>query len=145
MAENMRKTFSGPATPETDKQAEASIRGMVTKPEDFQMILGWSKKSDRIAEGNAMYEMMTTDLRENVSRITAPAIVIGTWIGLKDYGVTREQVEKNFRAQYAKLKTFQFVLSDKARHFVMLDDPEGFFEATDGFLLGSGKSTAATQ
>jgi hypothetical protein len=28
---------------------------MVTKPEDFEMILAWSKKSDRIAEGNAMY------------------------------------------------------------------------------------------
>jgi N-formylmaleamate deformylase len=47
----------------------------------------------------------------------------------------REQVEKNFRDQYAKLKNFQLVLSDKARHFVMLDDPEGFFAASDAFLL----------
>ena len=142
MAENMRKMFSGPPTAETEKTAESSIKAMVTKPEDFEMILAWSKKSDRIAEGDAMYEMMTTDLRDDLDKITSPAIVIGTWIGYKQYGVTREQVEKNFRLQYAKMKNYQLVLSDKARHFVMLDDPEGFFEATGGFLL-DGKSTAA--
>jgi N-formylmaleamate deformylase len=52
MAENMRKMFSGPPTDETEKQGQASIKSMVTKPEDYEMILGWSKKSDRIAEGN---------------------------------------------------------------------------------------------
>jgi N-formylmaleamate deformylase len=144
MAENMRKMFSGPPTPETTKQAEDSIRVMATKPEDVEMIIGWGRRSDRIAEGNAMYDMMTTDLRSDVSKITAPAIVIGTWIGLKQYNVTREETEKNFRDQYAKLKGFQFVMSDKARHFVMLDDPEGFFEATDGFLF-NGKPAAATR
>jgi N-formylmaleamate deformylase len=135
MAEGMRKMFSGPPTAETDKQGEASIKSMVTGTADYEMILGWSKKSDRIAEGNAMYDMMTTDLRDDVSKITAPTLGIGTWIGYKQYGVTRDQVEKNFRDQYAKLKNFQLVLSDKARHFVMLDDPEGFFAATDAFLL----------
>ncbi len=135
MAENMRKVFSGPPTEETEKQTQASIKSMVTKPEDYEMILGWGKKSDRIAEGNAMYDMMTTDLRDDLDKITSRTIVIGTWIGFKQYGVTRDQVEKNFRDQYAKLKNYQLVLSDKARHFVMLDDPEGFFVATDAFLL----------
>lgn len=135
MAENMRKIFGGPPTEATEKQAEGSIKSMVTSPADYEMVLGWSKKSDRVAEGNAMYDMMTTDLRDDVAKITAPTLVIGTWIAYKEYGATRESVEKNFRDQYAKLKNFQLVLSDKARHFVMLDDPEGFFAATDGFLL----------
>ena len=102
MAENMRKMFSGPPTDETEKQGQASIKSMVTKPEDYEMILGWSKKSDRIAEGNAMYDMMTTDLRADLDKITSRTIVIGTWIGYKEYGVTRDQVEKNFRDQYSK-------------------------------------------
>jgi N-formylmaleamate deformylase len=134
MAEGMRKMFSGPPTEETEKQSQASIKAMVTKPEDYEMIVGWGKKSDRIAEGNAMYEMMTTDLRDDLDRITSRTIVIGTWIGYKQYGVTREQVEKNFNDQYSKLKNYQLVLDDNARHFVMLDDPEGFFAATDAFL-----------
>jgi N-formylmaleamate deformylase len=142
MAESIRKVFSGPQTEQSKNMAEMAIKSMVTKPEDFEMIMGWSRKSDSVAEGNAMYEIMTTDLRDDLGKIKSPAIVIGTWLGFKQYA-TREQVEANFRAQYAKLKDYQFVLSDKALHFVMLDDPKGFFEATDGFLLGGVKPAAA--
>jgi len=143
MAEGMRKMFSTPSE-QSAKMAEMSIRPMVTSQEDFDMILGWSKKSDPIAEGDAMYEMMTTDLRADLGKIKSPVIVIGTWIGFKEYA-KREQVEANFRTQYTNLKSYQFVLSDKARHFVMLDDPEGFFQATDGFLLGGGKPMGAAK
>ena len=143
MAEGMRKMYSGPANEQSDKMAEMSIKAMVTKPEDFEMIMGWSRKSDRVAMGNAMYDMMSTDLRGDLDKIASPTLVIGTWLSYKQYA-TRDQVEQNFRDQYVKLKGYRFVLSDKARHFVMLDDPEGFFEATDGFLLsGSRPSTKA--
>src|SRR6202030_4110069 len=64
MAEGMRKTFSGPPTEATEKQSETSIKSMVTSPADYEMIREWGKKSDRIAEGNAMFDMMTTDLRD---------------------------------------------------------------------------------
>lgn len=144
MAEGMRKWYGAPASPEGDKMAETAIKAMVTKPEDFEMIVGWGRKSDHVAMGNAMYDMMSTDLRPDLTKITSPTIVIGTWIGLKQYA-TRDQVEANFRSQYATLKGYQFVLSDTAHHFVMLDDPQGFFEATDGFLLGGAKTSATAK
>jgi N-formylmaleamate deformylase len=143
MAEGMRKMYSGPANEQSDKMAESAIKPMVTKPEEFEMIRGWSRKSDRQTEGTTMYEMMTTDLRGDLGKIASPALVIGTWIGYAEYGATRVSVEKSFRDQYTALKGYQFTLSDKARHFVMLDDPTGFFEATDGFLLGRAKSAVA--
>ena len=132
-AEQMRKMYSGPPTEQTEKMSEMAVKAMVTSPADFEMIMGWTRKSDRVAMGNAMYEMMTTDLRGGLDRIKSPVLVIGTWIAYKQYA-TREQVEKNFRAQYANLKNYDFVLEDNARHFVMLDDPEGFFRAVDHFL-----------
>ncbi len=132
-AEQMRKMYSGPPNPQADKMSETAVRSMVTSPADFDMIMGWTRKSDRATMGQAMYEMMTTDLRPDLGKITAPTLLIGAWIAYKQYA-TREEVEKNFRAQYAGLKKYDFVLEDKARHFVMLDDPEGFFQALDGFL-----------
>ena len=134
-AGQMRKMYSGPPNEESDKRTETAIKAMATRPEDVEMIVGWSHKSDRAAMGDALYEMMTTDLRANLDKITSPTLVIGTWIGYKQYA-TREQVEKNFRAQYAKLGHYDFVLEDTARHFVMLDDPDGFFQAVDRFLAG---------
>jgi len=132
-AEQMRKMYSGPPTEQTEKMGEMAVKGMVSNPADFEMIMGWSRKSDRVAMGDAMYDMMTTDLRGDLDKISSPSLVLGTWIAYKQYA-TREQVEKNFRTQYAKLKNYDFVLSDKARHFVMLDDPDGFFQALDHFL-----------
>jgi N-formylmaleamate deformylase len=132
-AEQMRKMYSGPATEQSDKMGETAVKAMVTSPADFEMIMGWTRKSDRVAMGDAVYEMMTTDLRPELDKITAPTLVIGTWIAYKQYA-TREAVEKNFRTQYAGLKKYDFVLEDNARHFVMLDDPEGFFQAVDRFL-----------
>ncbi|MGC9945856.1 MAG: alpha/beta hydrolase [Bryobacteraceae bacterium] len=132
-AEQMRKMYSGPATDQTEKMGEMAVKAMVTSPADFEMVMAWSRKSDRVAMGNAMYDMMTTDLRGDLDKITSPTLVLGTWIAYKQYA-TRDEVEKNFRTQYAKLKSYDFVLSDKARHFVMLDDPDGFFQALDHFL-----------
>ena len=132
-AEQMRKMYSGPPTEQTEKMGEMAVKAMVTSPADFEMIMGWSRKSDRVAMGDAIYEMMTTDLRGDLDKIASPTLVLGTWIAYKQYA-TREEVEKNFRTQYAKLKNYDFVLSDKARHFVMLDDPDGFFQALDRFL-----------
>ena len=47
MAENMRKMFSGPATEETEKQGRRPSGPWSPSREDFEMIVGWSKKSDR--------------------------------------------------------------------------------------------------
>jgi pimeloyl-ACP methyl ester carboxylesterase len=132
-AEQMRKIYSGPPTDQTEKMGEMAVKAMVTSPADFEMIMGWTRKSDRVAMGDAMYEMMTTDLRGDLGKITSPTLVLGTWIAYKQYA-TREAVEKNFRTQYANLEGYDFVLSDKARHFVMLDDLDGFFHALDHFL-----------
>jgi N-formylmaleamate deformylase len=132
-AEQMRKMYSGPPTEQSEKMGEMAVKAMVTSPADFEMIMGWTRKSDRVAMGDAIYEMMTTDLRADLDKINSPTLVIGTWIAYKQYA-TREQVEKNFRTQYAKLKNYDLVLEDKARHFVMLDDPAGFFQAVDHFL-----------
>jgi pimeloyl-ACP methyl ester carboxylesterase len=141
-AEQMRKMYSGPPNAQTEKMSEMAVKSMVTSPADFEMIMGWSRKSDPVAMGNGMYDMMTTDLRGDLDKIKSPTLVLGTWIAYKQYA-TRDDVEKNFRTQYAKLKNYDLILSDKARHFVMLDDPEGFFQALDNFLGGAGSKPAA--
>lgn len=133
MAESMRKMYSGPANEQSEKLGEMAVRPMVTKTSDFEMVRGWSKSSDRGAMADAIYEMMTTDLRERLALIRSHAIVIGTWVAYKGYA-TREQVETNFKLQYAKLKDYRLVLTDTARHFVMLDEPEWFYRTLDEFL-----------
>ncbi len=132
-AEMMRKAMTTGSEQDRRKSSEMAIRSMVTSDANYQMVLGWGLQSDPVAVGNAMYDLFVHDLRTDTARVTSPVLVIGTWIGLKDY-TTRDAVEKNFHAQYAGVKDFRFVMAEKARHFVMLDDPEWFLQQTDSFL-----------
>jgi pimeloyl-ACP methyl ester carboxylesterase len=109
-----------------------STRAMVEKDSDFQRIVAWGLKSDRTAVTDAMVELYTTDLREDVAKIKVPALVMGSWIGFQ--GATHEGVEANLKAQYAKLNGVEIQLSDKAHHFIMWDDPEWMFGHLDRFL-----------
>jgi pimeloyl-ACP methyl ester carboxylesterase len=112
-----------------------SVRTMVTKPADIDLVMSWVKTTDPVAAGNAMFDVFTHDLRGELAAIKSPTLVFGTWIAFKDYS-TRADVEAGIRKQFTRLKNGKFVMADNARHFIMLDDPQWFYEQVDAFLAG---------
>jgi pimeloyl-ACP methyl ester carboxylesterase len=106
---------------------------MVTAPENAQRIVEWGKQSDRATVADAMYDIMASDLREDVGRIKAPTLVLGTWISYKAYA-PKEAIEGLFKAQYAKLPGVKVELADSARHFIMYDEPEWMYARIDQFI-----------
>lgn len=133
MVEQMRKTMKAQTAEQAAKMSEMQIRMMVTGDADFEMVKGWGRESDRPTVNEAFAELFSNDIRPGLSKIQSPTLVMGTWIGYKDYA-TREQVDKRFHDQYAALKNAKIVLTDTARHFIMLDDREGFLRDLDAFL-----------
>ena len=134
MVEGMRKSFASQTAGQREEMAEMSIRPLVTAEADYKRIRAWSSKSDPTALTEAMADMFAMDLRADLAKIKSRAIVLGTWIAYKQYA-SREAVEANFRLQYAKLKGMKLVMFELARHFIMFDDPAGFYQAVDEFLL----------
>jgi pimeloyl-ACP methyl ester carboxylesterase len=84
-----------------------------------------------------MIEVVSADLRPEIGKIDSPVLVIGTWIGLKDFGVTEDAATEVFHQQYADVPHLQFVMAKQARHFVMWDDPAWFNTQVDGFLAAN--------
>ena len=117
-----------------------NTRPMVTKDSDLERLIAWSVASDRTAVADAMIELMSGDLREDIARIQSPTLVMGTWIGYKDY-TTRDKIEDSLRRQYTKLPGASLQLSDTARHFIMWDDPNWMFGQMDGFLAHRAAAT----
>jgi pimeloyl-ACP methyl ester carboxylesterase len=115
--------------------SEATVRLMVTKPADFDLVMSWVKATDPAAAGNAMFDLFTHDLRNDVANIKSPVLQLGTWIAFKDY-VTREESQARIRKQYAQVKNCKIVLAD-TRHFIMLDDPKWFYHQIDDFLASA--------
>jgi pimeloyl-ACP methyl ester carboxylesterase len=133
-------------TNQTRAQYDAYVRsGMATKfmatsPADFDTITRWGLDSDQRTVADAMADLMSLDLREDVARIASPTLVLGTWAGLHDqlkgYGIDlpREAFVQTFEQQFAKLSRLHFAMAEQSRHFIMFDDPQWFFAQLDGFF-----------
>jgi pimeloyl-ACP methyl ester carboxylesterase len=87
-------------------------------------------KSDQNAYAEALYEISTVDLRPNVSKITAPALLM-----LANSGTPREdKLVKWISDQMKPAKKLEVVVLP-TRHFVMHDDFAAFAKALDKFLV----------
>jgi pimeloyl-ACP methyl ester carboxylesterase len=112
---------------------QRSVATMVTAPEHAQRIAGWGKLSDRATVTDAMYDIMASDLREDIARIKAPTLVLGTWAAYKAFA-PKEAVEGLFKAQYARLPGVKVEMAETARHFIMYDEPEWMYARIDQFI-----------
>ncbi|XLZ72471.1 alpha/beta hydrolase [Massilia sp. SR12] len=112
---------------------QRSVATMVTSPDHAQRIASWGKLSDRATITDAMYDIMASDLREDVARIKAPTLVLGAWASYKAFA-PKEAIEGLFKAQYAKLPNVKVELAESARHFIMYDEPEWMYARIDQFI-----------
>ena len=94
--------------------------------------MGW-QGGDRHVLAQALYEVMTVDLRRRLPDITAPVTVVYGWSS--DQNSPRARADALFRGAYAQLRrpaTFERI--EGAEHMVMIDQPRRFLAAVERFL-----------
>lgn len=121
--------------------AAMQLAGMSNQPNRLPLLTEWSKASDRSTTTQAIYDMMTTDLRQELSKISAPTLVLGAWAAYQSFGATPDTTRAIFTQQYAKLKTAEIHLSEKGFHFLTWDDPEWVDQNIAAFLHTHIKAT----
>jgi pimeloyl-ACP methyl ester carboxylesterase len=102
----------------------AAFTSMTSVPRKLAPVIDAVTHSDRKAIGNAIYEMVTTDLTDHVKDITAPVLIIAA-----DGGY-----QQRIRAQVVTIPDHAVIVLPHTRHFVMYDDPDGFYRTIDQFL-----------
>jgi pimeloyl-ACP methyl ester carboxylesterase len=124
----------------------AATKYMATSPADLELLVQWGLASDQRAVADAMFELVSQDLRPQLPRIASPTLVLGTWVGLQEQlkqghvELSRASVVKTFEEQYADLPRLHFAITDTARHFIMFDQPAWLFAQLDGFLASPAKA-----
>ncbi len=94
--------------------------------------MGW-QGGDRRVLAQALYEVMTVDLRYRLPDITAPVTVVYGWS--RDETSPRGRVDRLFRGAYASLpRPAVFERIEGAEHMVMIDQPARFLAAVDRFM-----------
>ena len=132
MAEGMRQQMaSGKMTMAAARQMSGT---MMQDTARISQTARWSVASDPATVAQAMYDLFTTDLRQDIVRIQQPVLVLGAWAAYKPYGSTLESTRAVFEQQYARLPQHRIEMSEAGRHFLMYDDAQWFFRNTDAFL-----------
>ncbi len=113
-------------------QAAATVTGMINNEAARAGPLQDSARSDRAVSAAAFRELIVTDLRPELSRITVPTTVL--YVKFNDPRMTNEITDGVYRASFANLPGAQLKRIDDSAHFIMLDQPEQFAAEVNAFL-----------
>lgn len=105
--------------------------GSMADAQAAQAIAVQSARSDKATYAAMMADLMTTDLRPQVSSITVPTTVI--FADQVPLGAPEGHMARRYTEQYAGSRA-QLVPVGPARHYLMLDQPEQFAKALDAAL-----------
>jgi pimeloyl-ACP methyl ester carboxylesterase len=121
------------STPEqSDKRIAEMSAGMVRNAAHRQTVIAEGRASDRAVTRNAFHELIVTDLRPELAKITVPATVL--YVTPAGVPLTDAQMDAVYAASYAPLKGAKLVRIPDSAHFIMADNPERYRAEMKAFL-----------
>ncbi len=113
-------------------QARASINGMINTESLRAGPIHDMETSDQQVAASAFRELIVTDLRPELGRITVPTTVL--YVKFNDPRMTPEITDGIYRASFANLTGAELKRIDDSAHFIMLDQPALFAAEVNAFL-----------
>lgn len=121
------------AAPEAyQAQAAQAVTGMINTESLRAGPLQDAATSDQAVSSAAYRELIVTDLRPELARITAPTRVL--YVKFNDPRMTPEITDGIYRASFATLPSATLTRIDDSAHFIMLDQPARFAAEVEAFL-----------
>ena len=114
-------------------RAAASVTGMINTESLRAGPLEDTATSDQGVSSRSFRELILTDLRPELPRITAPTQVL--YVKFNDARMTNEITDMIYKASFATLPGVELKRIDDSAHFIMLDQPATFYADLDAFLV----------
>ena len=132
MADQIYTGMSTSPREQYQQQADAQIVAMINTESLRAGPLEDSRTSDRAVSASAFRELIVTDLRPELGRITAPTTVL--YVRFNDPRMTNDMVDGIYRASYTTMPSASLKRIDDSAHFIMLDQPARFAAEVNTFL-----------
>ena len=132
IAEQIRTGIATSAGEPRRKQIEQTIAGMVRTEALRPQVVEHSLASDPAASGQAMYDLITTDLRPDVAKIKMPLTVL--YVTPAGAPVSDAQMDQYYAMSYAGAPQAVLKRIPDSYHFIMLDAPAAFRTELKAFL-----------
>jgi alpha-beta hydrolase superfamily lysophospholipase len=131
----MRTLYASSTPAQLVAPSKMAMARMMRAESDVERTLAWVAASDPATTGRATYELLVTDLRKDVSAITAPVLLVGAEAPASD-AAARARLQAAYEAQVAAVPRHTVVMIERARHFIMFDEPDALWSTMDTFLAG---------
>jgi N-formylmaleamate deformylase len=123
-ARKFRDQFLATSDAEWAQTTREMFAAMVSDRAKAEPMIAAVLRSDRHTFANAFYELLTTDIRAELPKITAPVLAL----------LSDSPFAAKISDQLTAIPHHETHVLAKTRHFVMFDDPQAFFAAVDAFL-----------
>jgi pimeloyl-ACP methyl ester carboxylesterase len=108
------------------------FEGMTLDAKMESVLMRLARESDRRTVANAFHELVVTDLRPELPRITAPVTVL--YVQPPNVQVPPDQFDASMAGLYAGAPNTRLVRFDDSRHFIQWDQPARFIAEVDTFM-----------
>ena len=116
----------------TSAEADARTLQIMSATEAGRaQVKAWTASADARVAAQLIYDDMTTDLRPELSAISAPFTMLYPFDAS---AMPAEMVDGLYKGAFATAKSATLKRIDNSRHFIMLDQPSAFASAVDTFL-----------
>jgi pimeloyl-ACP methyl ester carboxylesterase len=132
MAEQMRAQILAATAGSPSDPLEHMIPTMTRKEAMRAVLLDYARASDRGTIANAFHEIIMTDLRPELGRITAPMTVL--YVIPANVPLPAEEFEQALRLSWVNAPTARMVRIDESNHYVQIDQPERFVAEVDALM-----------
>jgi len=123
-AEAMEMQLLALAEEQFEQQVRASTAILTKQDDKKELLLKWSKSSDRKIYASYLKEVMSYDARPDLRGISCPVIVIHAYD--EAMRVPQERLHQLYTTAYSKLKRVSIETIPGSFHFIMWDQPEHF-------------------
>lgn len=117
----------------TDEQFQGmqqmTIASMLANTSKHETVLEWTVTSDRKTMGTMFCSFTNTDLREKISQIECPTLILLE----APFIHNRDAME----GQYKALETADIRFAEQGLHFIMYDDQDWYFEQLNNFIFNN--------
>lgn len=108
------------------------FEGMTLDPEREGVLMRLARESDRGTVADAFHELVVTDMRPELSHVTAPVTVL--YVQPPNAPVSPDQFDASMAGLYANAANARLVKIDNSRHFIQWDQPARFIAEIDTFM-----------
>ena len=132
LAEHSRRSYAEKSLAQLEEDLRRATQKLVVDSGQLERIVRWGIASDQATTADVMAEVMVTDLRSDLGRIEAPVDVVYAWD--KTGHATKAGIDQVYASAYQGLVNGRRLRIDHARHYVMFDQPDVFYDAVRKWL-----------